>query len=341
MPARRLWLTIAELPLGNLALFASVLGLLATLRYFGEIAYPLPDVGALLAAAGLITAAAVAMAVSLATSLWTPLLMLEMNEGIRPRWNDIAWAQLIASALFWSGIFVSSSWHELGALWIWGIVVVAAIVLTVLVVWLDLWGRTKATPSRERIKYVWVFFLCAVGSVILIPGVDLLIRVTGGASVLDANQRGFTFLGLHCAVILLIAGLSRIKSGTSFMAILTIVVIALFAGSIGTAELPKALATIAGIRIKDPVDLIISRETCARAQMLAKAEAQKRNEEWKGRECVESGALLRAEVQVHSGGRWLLLPQTLDGVEMPGTMVRFTAPDAAVELVLPAQKKRT
>ena len=266
--------------------------------------------------------------------------MLQMNEGIRPRWNDIAWAQIIASALFWSGIFLAPSWHDLGAPWNWGIVVFVAIVLAVLVSWLDLWGRAMATASRERTKYTWVFFLCAVGSVMLIPGVDLLIRMMGGASVLTANQRGFTFLVLHCVVILLISVLSKIKSGKSFMVVLTVVVIALFVGSVGTAELPKVLATIAGIRIKDTADLIISKETCARAQMLAKAGAQERKEEWKGRECVESGALLRADVQVHSGGRWLLLPRTLDGVEMPGTMVRFTAPEAAVELVLPAQNPR-
>jgi hypothetical protein len=38
------------------------------------------------------------------------------------------------------------------------------------------------------------------GSVMLIPRMDLLIRVTGGASVLAANQRGFAFLVLHCVV---------------------------------------------------------------------------------------------------------------------------------------------
>ncbi|KQU86731.1 hypothetical protein ASC78_03950 [Variovorax sp. Root318D1] len=298
------------------------------------------DIGALLTAAGLVTATAVAVAVSLATSLWTPLLMLQMNEGIRPRWSDIAWAQIIAAALLWGGIFLALSWHELGALWTLGIVVFAAIALAALVVWLDLWGRTKATPPRERMNYARVFFLCVVGSVMLIPTVDLLIRLTGGASVLTADQRGFTFLALHFVVILLISGLSKIKPSSSFMVILTVVIVALFAGSIGTAQLPKMLATSAGIRLKDTADLIISKETCARAQMLAKAEAQERKEDWKGRECVESGALLRAEVQVHSGGRWLLLARTLDGVEMPSTMTRFTAPDAAIELVLPAQNPR-
>ena len=341
LPLRRLWLTISEFPLAAFVLLATSMGLLATLRYFSEIGYPLPDVASLLAAAGLVTAAAIAVALSLAVSLWAPLLMLEMGDGTRPRWSDIAWAQIIPATLFLEWAFLAPSWDDLGAPWNWGIVIFTLFVLAVLILWLNLWERMKATPLRDRFKRAWVFFMCALSAAILAQGVNLMIQATGGASVLTVNQRGFMFLILFYIAVLLISVLSKIKPGTAFLVVLSTVIVLLFAGSVWTAELPKMLATMAGIRVKGTAELIISRETCARVQMLAKTEAQKRKEEWKGRECAEGGTLLRAEAQVHSGGRWVLLPRTLDGVAMPSTIARFTAPEAAIELVLPTQEEPT
>lgn len=339
LPLRRLWVTISELPLAALVLLATSMGLLATLRYFREIAYPLPDVGSLLAAAGLVTAAAIAVALSLAVTLWAPLLMLQMGEGIRPRWSDIAWAQIIPATLFLEWAFLAPSWDDVGAPWNWGIVIVTLIVLTVLATRLRLWSRIKATPLRERFKHGWVFLMCALSAAVLAQGVDLLIQATGGASVLTPNQRGFMFLILFYIAVLLISGLSKVKPGTAFIAVLSTVIVLLFAGSVWTAELPKMLATMAGIRIKGVSDLIVSKETCARVQMVAKAQALKLKTDWRGKECAESGALMRADVQVHSGGRWLLQPRVMDDVEMPVAMGRVTAPEAAVELALPAQEQ--
>jgi len=321
------------------------MGFLTMLRYFAEIAYPLPDAGALLTVAGFITATAIVVALSLSLSLSAPLLILQMGDGIRPRWTDIAWAQIIPSLVFFLYAFLAPSWDSLGTPWNWGVVVYASFVLIVLALGLKLFERTKNTPPSQRFKYLWLFCMCALSTAALAGGVNQLIQAMGGASILTPNQRGFTFLALYYVAVVLISSLSKVKPRTAFAATLSTVIALLFVGSIGTAELPKMLATIAGIRIKGPVDLLISKETCARVQMLAKAEVQERNkkekkdqDEWKGRECAEGGALLRADVQVHSGGRWLLMPHTLDEVELPSTIGRFTAPDAAVELVLPTQE---
>lgn len=337
---RRLWLTISEFPLTAFVLLATCMGILATLRYFGAIEYPLPDVGSLLTAAGFVTAVAIVVALSLAGSLWAPLLILRMGEGIRPKWSDIAWAQIIPATLFLEWAFLAPSWDDVGAPWNLGIVVITLLVLAVLILWLNLWNRIKATPMRERLKYAWVFFMCALSAAILSQGVSLLIQATGGTSVLTENQRVVVFLSLFYVVVLLISRLSKVGPGTAFIAVLSIVIVLLFAGSVWSAELPKMLATVAGIRIKGPSELIISKETCVHVQMIAKAQALKQKTEWKGRDCADGGALLRANVQVHSAGRWLLQPHAMDDVAMPPAMGRITAPEAAVELVLPTQDSR-
>ncbi|RUR71924.1 hypothetical protein EJP67_33245 [Variovorax guangxiensis] len=336
---RRLWLTISEFPLTAFVLLATSMGLLATLRYFGEIGYPIPDVASLLATAGLVAASAMVVALSLAVSLWAPLLILQMGDGTRPRWIDIAWAQIIPATLFLEWAFLAPSWNNLGAPWNWAVVIFTLLVLAVFLLWLDVWERMKATPLRDRFKYAWVFCMCALSAAALAQGVILLIQVTGGASLLTANQRGLVLLVLFYAAVLLISVLSKVKPGTAFFVVLSTVSVLLFAGSVWTAELPKMLATKAGIRINGTAELIVSKETCTRAQMLAKTVAQKHKQEWNGRECAEGGALLRAEVLVHSGGRWLILPRALDEVEMPSAIGRFTAPDAAIELVLPMREK--
>jgi len=336
---KRLWLTISEFPFAAFVFLTTSLGLLATLRYFGEIAYPLPDVGSLLAVSGLVTAAAMAVALILAVSLWAPLLILQAVDGVRPRWSHIAWAQIIPATLFLEWAFLAANWDELGAPWNWGIVAYTLIVLAILALWLRLWDRITNKPVHERIKHVWVFFMCILSAAILAQGANLLMQITGGASVPGADQRAFMFLGLFYLAMLLISVLSKIKPGTAFVAVLSAVIVLLVAGSVWTAELPKVLATVAGIRIKSVSDLIISKETCARVQLVAKAQALKLTADWEGKECAVGGALLRAEVQVHSGGRWLLQPLAMDGVDMPVAMGRFTAMDAAVDLVLPTQEK--
>ena len=180
--------------------------------------------------------------------------------------------------------------------------------------------------------------MCGLSASILAQGVDYLIQATGGASTLTVNQRGFAFLALFYLAIFLISNLSRFKPSTAFGTILSIVATLLLASSVWTAEFPKILATAAGIRIKGTSELIISKETCAHVQMVAMMQALKNRADWKSNECAESGVLLLADVQVHSGGRWLLQPRAMDGVEMPIYMGRITASEAAVELILPAQR---
>jgi hypothetical protein len=331
---RRLCSTISEFPLTAVVLLATSMGLITTLRYFAEIAYPLPDVGSLLTISGLITAGAIIFSLGLAVCLWMPLLLPQMG-GIRLQWSDIAWAQGTLMVLVIESVFLRVYWKDLGSLWIFFIVVSTLIVLILLALRLKLWDRIKGTSKRERCTYGWVLIMCSLSVPIQGQAVNLLIEAMGGSSVLTTNERAFIFVGLLVLTTLVISLLSKVKPRAAFIAVLSVVVVLLFVGSVMTAALPKVLVTVVGIRIKGVSDLIISKETCARVQMVAKAQALKLGSDWGGKECAEHGAFLSADVQVHSGGRWLLRPRTIDDVEMPAAMARITAPDTAVELVLP------
>ncbi|MDM0089126.1 MULTISPECIES: hypothetical protein [unclassified Variovorax] len=336
-PLRNFWLTASELPLTALVLLATSTGLLSTLRYFNNIDYPLPDISSLLTSAGLITAMAILLAMSFAVLLWMPMAIPQICFGVRLPWYAIALVQIGPTTFFVGWSFFVSDWTNLETPLKWSILVIALVVLLGPMLLIP-WARAKATSWRERVSYGGAFLLLSALSVLwLAGGLNLLIQVVTGTSLFTTSDRAVMFLGIFSVATLFISGLSALNLRKAFAIVLLGVIALLFTGSMWSAELPKILATVVGIRIKGTSELIVSKETCVRIQKIASAQAMKQNTEWKGPECVESGAFLRAHVQVHSAGRWLLQPYAMDGIDMPTATRRLTAQEAAVELVLPSQ----
>jgi hypothetical protein len=345
---RRVWATMAEVPLGFLGLSALTIGGAILGAYFNSIKYIPTDFSALVAAFSAATVLFFVLLAAFSMGMFYPALIARISlRRHSVNGYEVLLAELAALSLvlLWAAVSdVIDCSNELGAFgYSSAIAVMAAGSGTAYCGWLH-WQKCEGTIGTRLLRLTkYSLSVCGVGLMTVVPLLALELPrlawqsyVSESPSLIPLAEIGVMSMWL---LLLWLNAISlRLKENWQlFIFMTTIAVLALIflPHLLGReSRLPDMVAARLGIRLEGTSSLLIQEKSCQTLVASINSNGARKT----SLNCQTNNSV-DAEVLSRIGSRWLIKPMRINGTDIGGSDLHsVTLPEADIQLIIKAAK---